>query len=1408
MLSKLSESSRRITRVSTYVFGILFLCMLLASVAFAGAITWVTSDGSGDSHNVAMDSSGSALAYQTSTKNAQGLITNVRVVAFTGGQKTQVSSGFDWAGFPYVNQNFDGLGTWVGFYGDKFFATTGAYKFQFGYASVTEIPGYPLTKFVPAIKDGGTIVAYRMYNDGNAGDLFIGLSNSKGTATAGPVCSADGNRVAVRNGTTVLIFNNGTQTYSATAAGSNTEAPALSANGSYIAYQTSSTQVSSFNLDSNNARIDYAGSAPVALSADGTLLACKNGTGITLYNTADGTTVGSYANVNPTELALAKTLTGTKLAFVTTDNLAGDTGSYSDVFTWSNTAPVASDVTKTTDEETQVPITLSGTDADSDPLTYAIVSGPDAAKGTLGTLAGNTVTFTPAANFVGDATFTYKVSDDAGFTSAPATVTITVSQVNDMPTFAEGADVMVNEDLPAYDVQWATDVWAGAKGDTYENGQTLTMNATLNSGATLFAAAPKFVVNADHTANLQFTLNANVSGFALMSVTLSDGDKTTTLVIAKITVNETNDAPSFTMGADQVVGEDCGAESVVGWAKDISAGTNEATQTVAFTVTNDNNALFLVQPMIDATGTLTYAVKTNANGVATVTVVLKDSYDPPAETAAQTFTITVNAQNDAPTADAVSVETNEDAPITITLDGSDIDSAGLTYSIVSGPSADAGTLGTISGDQVTFTPTANFNGAATFTYKANDGEFDSSAATVTITVTAQNDVPVLSPISAKSTYRNVALADIPLTVTDVDDLSAVQMSWAPKDASGIVQDVAFTGTARMTITPALDMVGTTTITITATDGAGAQSSQDVTITVKQTYTVTPSAEAGGTISPDTASVVLPNGYAFFTATPDKANNYGVDAWYINDVQAQIGGLTYDLSAINTDTRVKVTFKQDFPAPTVDTVTGFTNPQENVGQAAITISGSGFRSGASVYLANGDPALTITAADVVVSPDGTQLTCNINLTRNATGSWALVVTNDDNKSAGKDNAVLLVNAAPHLRSVTPATGQTGQPVSVEVIGYGFDPNATVQLQRSGKPAVSFATTFFDKTRLLGTVTLPATDASTTADVWNVVVVNGDNAISTEPMSFTVGPNPAPTITAVSPVSVRKLANGTGTANLTITGTGFSANAAVLLHPDGVISTGSDVTLPMPTTATATQLDWTGVDITSIAPGQWDVIVTNADGQSATLKDGLTVLPAGLTAVALSVNRPDPQPYGCTLTLTAAKTGSAQNVEYAFYAKRLNSITQQWIVTQLRGYGAATFDWKPDMPANYYLYATAREVGSGVEYQVISSELFYRIQDGSIASVTFSYTRNANGTYRLKGSVTGTAVNVEYRFVGYLKDPVTGKLTSQNIRGYGMANEYDWTPSSSGTYLLGVLARVVGSTSSYDKQSSIMPYQITK
>src|SRR5690606_20953887 len=108
-------------------------------------------------------------------------------------------------------------------------------------------------------------------------------------------------------------------------------------------------------------------------------------------------------------------------------------------------------------------------------------------------------------------------------------------------------------------------------------------------------------------------------------------------------------------------------------------------------------------------------------------------------------TININPINDAPTlALSQDIATDEDTAITFNLNaGSDVENDSLTYIKVTDTLH--GVISCVGGtsQSCTYTPNANYNGSDSFTYKVNDGNLDSSIATVTITVNAINDAPTL-----------------------------------------------------------------------------------------------------------------------------------------------------------------------------------------------------------------------------------------------------------------------------------------------------------------------------------------------------------------------------------------------------------------------------------------------------------------------------------------------------------------------------------------------------------------------------------------------------------------------------------------------------------------------------------------
>jgi VCBS repeat-containing protein len=103
-----------------------------------------------------------------------------------------------------------------------------------------------------------------------------------------------------------------------------------------------------------------------------------------------------------------------------------------------NQAPVAAADAYTTAEDTPLTVAAPGvlgndSDPDHNPVSAVLVSGPS--HGGLTLNAEGSFTYLPAANFSGGDSFTYRASDGT-LASEPATVTLTVTAVNDPPTVA------------------------------------------------------------------------------------------------------------------------------------------------------------------------------------------------------------------------------------------------------------------------------------------------------------------------------------------------------------------------------------------------------------------------------------------------------------------------------------------------------------------------------------------------------------------------------------------------------------------------------------------------------------------------------------------------------------------------------------------------------------------------------------------------------------------------------------------------------------------------------------------------------------------------------------------------------------------------------------------------------------
>ncbi len=273
-----------------------------------------------------------------------------------------------------------------------------------------------------------------------------------------------------------------------------------------------------------------------------------------------------------------------------------------------------------------------------------------------------------------------------------------------------------------------------------------------------------------------------------------------------------------------------------------------------------------------------------------------------------------------------------------------------------------------------------------------------------------------------------------------------------------------------------------------------------------------------------------------------------------------------------------TYTASAPAPTVSSVNPTSGP--TTGGTSVTITGSNFVSGATVTFGG-------TTATGVSVGSASSITCTT--PSHAAGAVDVVVTNLDAQTGTLPSGFTYTAGAPAptVSAVNPISGPTAGSTSVTITGTNFVNGATVSFGGTAATGVSFGSS----TSL--TCTTPAHGVGAV----NVVVTNPDAQTGTLTNGYTyTSGTPAPTVTSVAPSS-GPVAGGT---DVTITGTNFVNGATVAFGGTSAKSTfvnSTSLTCSTP----------------AHAAGAVDVVVTNPDAQSGTLKGGFTY--AGSTTAPL-------------------------------------------------------------------------------------------------------------------------------------------------------------------------------------------------
>lgn len=387
-----------------------------------------------------------------------------------------------------------------------------------------------------------------------------------------------------------------------------------------------------------------------------------------------------------------------------------------------NDAPSADAGVDTTVDEGDL-VTLNGLSS-NDPeaqglnYTWTQVSGPAV---TLSDAYAAQPTFT-APEGLSNSTirFQLQVSDGVN-TSSADTVDVMVNANNDLPTANAGSDQTVDEG----DVVTLTGL-----GSNDPESQGLTYTWTQTSGPTVVlsdttAAQPTFTAP-------EGLINTSVR----FQLQVTDGVNTSSADTIDVTINADNDAPNANAGIDLVAQEG----DVV--TLDGQSSIDPEAQGLTYTWTQVSGPSVTLSDATAAQPTFT-APEGLSNTTIRFQLEVSDGVN---TSSADTIDVMVNADNDLPTASAGSDQTVDEGNI-VTLNGlgsNDPEAQGLTYSWVqtSGPAV---VLSDATAAQPTFTaPQGISNTSVQFQLQVTDGVNTSSADTVTVNVSADNDAPTAS----------------------------------------------------------------------------------------------------------------------------------------------------------------------------------------------------------------------------------------------------------------------------------------------------------------------------------------------------------------------------------------------------------------------------------------------------------------------------------------------------------------------------------------------------------------------------------------------------------------------------------------------------------------------------------------
>jgi VCBS repeat-containing protein len=669
-------------------------------------------------------------------------------------------------------------------------------------------------------------------------------------------------------------------------------------------------------------------------------------------------------------------------------------------------------------------------DSDGDTISALIVSTP--AHGTVTLNSDGSFTYHHDGSNTTTDSFTYRVTDGSLVSNA-ATVTIAIGP-NQAPVAVADAYTTLEDTALVVTAP-------GVLGNDHD-ADTPTLSAILVAGP----QHGTLTLNAN--GSFTYTPSANYNGVDSFTYKANDGITDSNTTTVSLTITSVNDVPLFTAGSAMVVLDGSGPQSST-WATAISAGpADEAGQTLAFTVTNDNNTLFAQQPAISSNGTLTFTPKPGFTGVANVTVTLKDDGGTANggvdTTAPRTFTITVDKIPVITSANTTTFLVGQAGTFTVTTDGAPKASitetgalpAGVTFVDGTGPNKGTGVL---SG-----TPAPGTGGSYPITFQATNVHGSSPVQNFVLVV---NQPPAITSASTAVFTRGTA-GTFTITTTGYP-VSAITESGA------IPAGLTFTdngnGTATISGTPTATG-GTFPITVTASNGVGSNAVQNLNIVINQTPAITSTNSLHLQAGVSNPFTVTTSGYPVPALTESGALPSGVTFTDNGNGTATIGGTATQGSGGVYSLTITATNSVG-SSPQTFTITVCNNIVVTAPAVTTTAAGSAFNQSFTQTGAVGTATFTLASGTL---PAGLSLSSAgvLSGTPTQTGSFPITVTvTDSNGCSATSSTYTLVVSCQTITVTAPATnsGVAAAPFSQSFTQSGAIGGATFSLASGTLPS---------------------------------------------------------------------------------------------------------------------------------------------------------------------------------------------------------------------------------------------------------------------------------------------------------------------------------------------------------------------